>query len=51
MTSIHKTASLVSLFVLLALFTGLARAAEIKPVTVDERLAKLEAAQDRKSVV
>jgi Amt family ammonium transporter len=45
MTAIHKKASLFSLIALLALFTGLSHAAEIKPLTVEERLAKVEAAQ------
>jgi Amt family ammonium transporter len=45
MTAIHKKASLFSLIALLALFTGISNAAEIKPLTVEERLAKVEAAQ------
>ena len=45
MTAIHKSVSLFSLLAFLTLFTGLAHAAELRPVSVEERLAKLEAAQ------
>jgi ammonium transporter, Amt family len=45
MTSIHKIASLFSLMTFFALFTGVLNAAEIRPASMEERLAKLEAAQ------
>ena len=45
MRAIHKSALLFSLAAVPTLFTTLAHAAEIKAVSVEERLAKLEAAQ------
>jgi Amt family ammonium transporter len=45
MISIHKLAPLFSLIAFFVVLTGQIYAAEIKPLTVEERVAKLEAAQ------